>query len=105
MRVKGFTRPRNYQFHKKFFAMIHMVAESMDKPEELVLKWIKIAVGLYDEMIMPGGKIVYVPRSISFAKMDQPEFDEFYLPAVKAAADLVGADADDLRIAVEGFME
>ncbi len=104
VRVKGFTRPRNYLFHKKFFAMINMVADGLDKSPDLVLKFVKITVGHFDEMTVDG-KLVFVPKSISFSNMDQPAFDEFYLPAVKAAADLIGADAEDLRIAVEGFME
>jgi hypothetical protein len=33
---------------------------------------------------MPDGKLVYVPRSISWGAMDQEEFDKFYREAMIA---------------------
>jgi len=34
--------------------------------------------GLYAEHITTKGKIIYVPKSMSFAEMDENEFEELY---------------------------
>lgn len=79
------TKPRNYEFHKKFFAFVHFCYYHMPdtlneiiKSEEDMLDFIKIGVGHCKSWITPKGDKVYIPKSISFAKMDGAEFDKFY---------------------------
>ena len=64
-------QPRNYKFHRKFFALINMVYENQDifinidhLREELTK-----ATGYYDSYINHKGATVYRAKSISFAKM------------------------------------
>ena len=40
--------------------------------------WIKTEAGLYKIITLPDGSIRKEPESISFAKMDQEQFDQFY---------------------------
>lgn len=44
-------------------------------------RWIKIECGYYDVVRLPDGTIEKKARSISFAKMTQAEFNEFYKAA------------------------
>lgn len=74
------TKPRNYQFHKLFFALIGMAFHNQDhyQFQEQLLIDLKLRVGHYDLQVSPEGKDIYVPKSISFAAMDQDAFKEFY---------------------------
>jgi hypothetical protein len=78
-------QPRNYEHHKKFFALMRLVMDNM--PEELTSRYpttdnllteIKFQTGHYDTHYTLSGRETYVPRSISFESMTQDEFNEFY---------------------------
>lgn len=79
-----FTKPRNVKHHRKFWAMIGLVYQNQDKYEvkEVFITEIKLQCGLFEEHITLGGKMVFVPKSISFDEMDQFEFEKFYDKAV-----------------------
>lgn len=79
-------RPRNYDFHKKFFALLrltvdnlpHLIQQQMQIfTEEDMLDCLKIDLGLYTT-VWHGGKEIVKPGSISFAKMDNSEFETFF---------------------------
>lgn len=80
------SKPRNYEFHKKFFALIRLVLDNLpehisDKfniySEEDMLDALKVDLGLYN-IVYVGGKQLVKVGSISFAKMDNTEFERFY---------------------------
>ena len=74
------TRPRNLQHHRKFFALCDLIARNTDKVDDvddLVFR-LKIATGHCRRHLKSDGTVLYEPRSISFASMDQTEFDAFY---------------------------
>jgi len=79
------TRPRNYGFHKKYFAMIrcfhHCLHEELaDRypTRDSLLVAIKILAGHFDVSFLPDGTEVQIPKSISFGAMDDYAFEEFY---------------------------
>lgn len=73
------TRSRNSQFNRKFFALLNIVVENTDYLNtDQILHLLKLKLGHYDEVISTNGKVVYIPRSISFAKMSPDEFNKFY---------------------------
>lgn len=74
------SRPRNAQHHRLFFALLQTVFENQSRYQTLehLLAAVKVATGHADLMVMRDGKEVYVPRSISFAKMDQTAFSQFF---------------------------
>lgn len=74
------TRPRNMGHHRKFFALMGVVfeAQSRHATMEHLLDAIKIAIGHYDLVHLSKKHTVIHPRSISFAKMDQAAFEQFY---------------------------
>lgn len=94
------TFPRNLKFHKKFFALLHMVFDYMGEEkraqlniwsEKELLNRLKIDLGLYTLYIMgpgstlPEGSLVYMPDSISFARMDDASFSKFYKGVIGVA--------------------
>jgi hypothetical protein len=89
---------RNPDHHNKFFALFTAALRSQDKyPEteagkKAMMVELKIRAGWYDEHVNADGKLVYVPRSISWARMGQDEFDVFYADAVIALAQMCNSD-------------
>lgn len=78
------TVPRNVEHHRKFFALLQAVFPHQRVYPTLdgLTAAIKCATGHGDTVKLPDGRIVLVPKSISFAKMDQKGFQEFYERAV-----------------------
>lgn len=75
--------PRNVGHHRKFFAMLNIVFQNQDyyKSPESLLGACKLATGHVEIVRSKRGEIA-IPLSISFAKMDQAAFDEFYSRAI-----------------------
>lgn len=80
------VRPRNIKFHRKFFAMLNAAWDclseqqrsnlrSKDTFREQLLITSGFSEPLYD---INGMKFLERAKSISFAKMDEPTFDEVY---------------------------
>lgn len=78
--------PRNYQFHKKFFALINagysLLPERTQhgfRSVEGFRQYVLVAAGFYETFFHPRlHQFVEIPRSISFASMDEAEFDDCY---------------------------
>lgn len=87
-KVGGFARlegskPRNVQHHRKFFAMMGIIFENQEhyKSIDELRAALCVAIGHADFVKTPHG-IVGIPRSISFASMDQTAFNDFYERAI-----------------------
>lgn len=82
------TRKRNYQLHKKFFALIDTGFESwepnpidgmdIEKNFEVFRKKVIIRAGYYIQVFDLDGGFTLEAKSISFAKMEQDDFDKLY---------------------------
>lgn len=82
------SKMRNYLFHKKFFAMIDIVWENMLEEIraakginsiDMMLLQVKLAVGHCDYLYVEEYEsFCLIPKSISFAEMDQNDFEKFY---------------------------
>lgn len=90
------ARMRNGAFHRRFFALMQMVLENSDRHANLeeLLTDVKLAVGHYAEHVTGDGELVYVPKSISFAHMDDTEFSRFYSRAIDAVLKHFMPDTD-----------
>lgn len=98
------TRPRNIGHHRKFFALLRLVAENL--PEELdifqnqklLLNEIKFQLGHFEMFKSIDGNPYYEVKSISFGSMDQTEFNEFYSRTIDVILKyfLKGSERDDL---------
>jgi hypothetical protein len=79
------ARPRNGQHHRKFFALLTLVAENSETYDtvEKALVAVKLVSGHAEPIIDPvTGQLMQLPKSISYDSMDQDEFDEFYSAAI-----------------------
>lgn len=73
-------RPRNVQHHRWLWALATIVAQNSTvwRNSEDVVTALKFATGHVTTFRIPGTDKVYeIPRSISFAKMDQDAFKQF----------------------------
>lgn len=92
MRFKA-TRQRNYQFHKKWFALVGFAYDHWEpaalqdpkfegvKPEKNFDRFRKdmiILAGFYDASYRVDGTVRIEAKSISFASMDEDDFDRLY---------------------------
>ena len=77
------TRPRNIRFHNKFFAMLGIILANQVtyKSMDQLLHVCKLRIGHVEVQKTAQGD-VEIPKSISWAKMDETEFSAFYNRAV-----------------------
>ena len=99
-------RPRNYKFLKKFFALNRMVFDNQevysnvdDMREELTK-----AAGFYYCYVNHAGVKTYKAKSISFAKMSQEEFDEFYNRYLDVVVKVFHFERETIAENLEDFM-
>ena len=83
-------RPRNYEFFKKYWALLrltvtnlpHLIQQQMQIfTEEDMLDCLKVDLGLYTT-VWHGATQIIKPGSISFARMDESEFERFFQRSV-----------------------
>lgn len=95
------TRPRNLKYHRKFFALLKAIFPHQNIYPTMTLfrGAIEIALGFGETFKMPDGRTMMVPHSISFASMDQTEFEALFDRAVELITTriLPGLDRDDLN--------
>lgn len=79
-----FRRPRSQKFHKLFFMLLKVVSDCPSEyaSTENLLDIIKIGIGHSTLLRTPSGITVSVPKSISFAAMDEDSFSAFFNKAV-----------------------
>lgn len=72
--------PRNPKLHKLHFAVIKAVFEAQEQfsdPSEL-RKWLYVGAGYCDFLPGPKGRMVAVPKSIAYDKIDDADFSELH---------------------------
>lgn len=74
------AKPRNVRFHRLYFALLNLVWQNTEqfKTVEHLLTVVKIGIGHADMVQTQTGAEYWHPRSISFAKMDEVAFREFW---------------------------
>ena len=81
------TKPRNYEFHRRYFALINCAFEYLDERQtdffkndvELFRKTVEIAAGNCELVYsIKRQEWIEIPKSISFSSMDDLEFQELY---------------------------
>lgn len=113
-----FKKMRNWRFHRKFFAMLGIAFDNM--PDDIkdarnihtmdgMLIDLKLLLGHYDLFVSLEGVAMYVPKSISFAAMDEDDFQQFYQRTLDIVIGRYTLGMDDRRMEqmvsqVMGFM-
>jgi hypothetical protein len=78
--VEGeFREPRHPIYHKKFFALLNLGFSNQEKYSifDHYRAVFTMKAGYYEEIRTEKG-VIYLPKSISFANMDQIEFEKLY---------------------------
>lgn len=98
-------KPRNYKFHKKFFALIELVYQNQEiyNNKEHLRKDLTISAGFYDIRHNFEGVEIYEPKSISFANMDEVEFSELYNRFIDVVVQWLGIDKQSIIDEIEQF--
>jgi len=86
-RLIKITKPRNVGFHQKFFVLLNTIFEiqNMFDDKKAFRHWITMKAGFWTKTMTPTGNYLYMPKSISFAKMDEFEFQKLYDEVIKVA--------------------
>ena len=95
------NKPRNLAHHRKFWALLNVfwsATGDWSSPYGILVE-LKVRLGHVQEvLIRDTGEVVKVPKSISFAQMDQTEFDTFYERALAELCKMGGGiEPEDLR--------
>ena len=75
-----FKNVRNPRFHKKFFALINMLFQNQEiyKNADDLRNDLTIEAGFYELRTNLHGEEIKKAKSISFASMDNDQFEEYY---------------------------
>lgn len=75
-----YRRPRNIRFHRKYFALLRVAFQNQDyyATEQQFRTALLIGLGWCDTFIRQNGEVLYIPKSLSFAGMDEDEFEKVY---------------------------
>jgi hypothetical protein len=102
-RAKGRSSDQN----RLYWALLKYVAEAshFETAERLHVA-LKLALGRYDLMAMPNGKVVPVPHSTAFDSMSHEEFGKYFDDAAKVICRdvLPGTNSADLVAEVEAMI-
>lgn len=71
------SRPRNIRFHRLYWGLCSTIADSIGARRETISDVLKIKTG-HVRVIKTKGGMLELPASISFAKMKEPEFKQFF---------------------------
>jgi len=98
-------RPRNYEFHKKYFALINMVFENQEKYINIdhLRKDLTIASGFYTKRFDINDNEILEPDSISFGSMKQDVFDDLYSKTLDAIVTYFHFEKQDIIDNVEQY--
>jgi len=91
IRVK-YTKPRNYENHKRYFAAIQTMFDMQEHFQNIkqFRIWLQMKAGAYTPVVTPKGTTIFMPDSISFADMDETEFRALFSNCLDAFLETFG---------------
>lgn len=100
------TQPRNYKFHKKFFALINMVFDNQEVYNNIedLRSDLTIESGFFQEHENFKGEVIKKAKSISFSKMDEIEFNSLYNNFLDTIILVMKWDKEDIMRELESYM-
>lgn len=108
------SNPRNYEHHKKFFALVRLTFDNLPANlaeyfkvhnEEDMLRRFKRDLGYFKTNLNERGEKEIEYQSISFSAMEQHEFERFYNQCIDLVLYkyLKGIDKEDLITEIANF--
>ena len=94
--------PRNYEFHKKYFALLKLGFENQERynNKDHYRIVMQMKAGFYDLVTTDKG-ILPIAKSISFGSMESHEFNDLYEKVLTEIANDLGLGTDELSQEVE----
>lgn len=76
----SWKEPRSGAYHRRHFAMLHALFSTQDQfsDEDQFRKWLEVGAGFCDFVPGPKGRMVAIPKSIAWDKLDQAEFEPLH---------------------------
>lgn len=101
-----YTKGRNLGFHKKFFALLKLAFENQSdyRLMEDLRRDLIITSGYYDEQVNKiTGECYKTAKSISFANMDELEFNELYSAIKTVISKWLGINNEDIENNIQQY--
>ena len=78
--VIEFVIPRSAPFHRRHFAIISAVFDAQERFDDFdaYRAWLAVGAGWVTWCAGPKGGVVPIPKSISYARADQAEFEDYH---------------------------
>ena len=102
-----YSKPRNYEFHKKFFALMDLVFQNQENytdrnelREDLIIE----AGFWFEKTNYITGEVTRKAKSINFASMDENEFSELYRAMLDTVIRVFGWEGSYIEANVAEFM-
>ncbi len=98
-------QPRNPAFHRLFFSICRRIGDGVGCNEEQIATVFKLATGHYEVIKSKRHGELKIPRSISFAQMDNTAFREFFDKCVVVAFEEWHIEREALADLIDGPTE
>jgi len=97
--------PRNYRFHKKYFALLNLVYNNQDVYTNIedLREDLTIEAGYFRLTENIKGQTVKRAKSISFAQMDDAEFSDLYNSVVNVVINWLKISKEEIAENIEQF--
>jgi len=98
-------RKRNYEFHKKYFALINLCFDNQETFTEFedLRNYLTMKAG-YVKKIETGTGQMILPLSISFAKMDNIEFEQLYQKTIDVICKFIDVDEKGIMSEIINYL-
>lgn len=98
-------KKRNYEFHKKFFALISMAFENQELFNNIdhYRKYLTCKAGYYSAYETDKGTYIEAD-SISFGSMDELKFSEVYGKVMDVIIKEIGVTSEDIEQEIVNFL-
>jgi two-component SAPR family response regulator len=93
-----FKKPRNYLFHKKFFALINLAYHNQDTYNNIddLREDLIVNAGFYRKTRTMHNETIKKALSVSFAAMDDIEFNDLYSRVADVIVKWLGIEKQDI---------
>ena len=98
-------KPRNYKFHKKYFALLNMIFDNQERYSNItdLRHDLTVEAGYYTLRENLQGDTIKTPNSISFSQMDELEFSELYTKTIRVIEKYFGFLEADILENIEQY--
>ena len=95
---------RNVEQFNLFWKLMQVAADATDSTKEACKEWVMKKTNYVDLLWLPDGSILIKAKSISWEKMEQAKFAEFFDIAIPAISGLLQIAPKDLIAEFEGLL-